>query len=245
MVKKIDKMTKDEVSEILLKSRICKNLDKQHIENIIAKSNLVVYKKNITIFEERQCGSFFFIILSGYVKVIKRYSDGKNPLIISILGMGDSFGEIALLNENKERSLTIVSIHEVSLLKVDHSVFENLYNSSMAFVKNLLQIALERLKHSNEQTKYILLSAKDAKFRVYFVFKMLIKKFASDQIDNEIIDLIIPFNNSELATFACMLKSNFSRLKLKMIEEGVIFELEKGHYQIPRYDQIMKLFEGV
>ena len=55
------------------------------------------YKKDITVVSETDEGSTLFIINKGQVK-ISRTSESKKEVILAILGEGDFFGEMSLLD---------------------------------------------------------------------------------------------------------------------------------------------------
>ena len=66
------------------------------------------------VFFENEEGDFFFMILEGRIKVTILGDDGRE-IILSMLGPGDFFGEMALL-DNEPRSATAIAVEESELL---------------------------------------------------------------------------------------------------------------------------------
>jgi len=162
--------------------------------------------------------------------------------MITLLGKGESFGEMGILQNEKIRSADAYCLGNTIILKISEDIFLNLYNKSSRFVQNLLNIALIWLKNSNQHTKFAMLSSKDSSYRVLFLFKFLIDKFVdNEEIKKDKIELKLAFSDSVLATFAGMLKGNFSRGKKKLIEENLIKDNKKGHYTIYSYNEICKV----
>src|SRR6185436_5381292 len=55
------------------------------------------YPKDTVVFFENEEGDFFFMIIEGRIKVTILGDDGRE-IILSVLGPGDFFGEMALLD---------------------------------------------------------------------------------------------------------------------------------------------------
>jgi CRP/FNR family transcriptional regulator, cyclic AMP receptor protein len=120
------------------------------------------YTKNGIIFLEEEEGAALFIIISGEVKVVRTDDEGKE-VILSILGEGDFFGEMAIL-DGLPRSATVVSIDESELFMIHRRDFLHLIEKSPQVATSLLRELTRRLRKADEQIKS--LSLKDAVGRV-------------------------------------------------------------------------------
>ena len=78
-----------------------------------------------TIFEEGEEGKHLYVIKSGTVEVLRTGPEGT-PELISRLGPGDHFGEMALLGK-APRNATTRAATAVEVLKMDRSSFAALY----------------------------------------------------------------------------------------------------------------------
>ena len=69
-------------------------------DDIVSLARLSIrkhYAKDAVVFFENEEGDFFFMILDGRIKVTILGDDGRE-VILSLLGPGDFFGEMALLD---------------------------------------------------------------------------------------------------------------------------------------------------
>src|SRR6185369_15545724 len=71
--------------------------------------------------EEGAAGNTMFVLQSGRVRITKASKDGTKTL--AILGPGEFFGEMAILN-NKPRTASAQVVEDASLLVIDAKTFE-------------------------------------------------------------------------------------------------------------------------
>ena len=74
------------------------------------------YPKGKMVVIEESLGRTFFLIKSGAVKVTRMNEDGRE-VILAMLGEGDFFGEMALL-DGEGRSANVVTIEDAILLSL-------------------------------------------------------------------------------------------------------------------------------
>ncbi|PYQ21158.1 MAG: Crp/Fnr family transcriptional regulator [Acidobacteria bacterium] len=111
-------------------------------EDITSLAHLALrkrYPKDTVIFFENEEGDFFFTILEGRVKVTILGDDGRE-VILSVLGPGDFFGEMALL-DNEPRSATAIAVEETELLSLDNR----------SITTALIRVLSARLRRANHQ----------------------------------------------------------------------------------------------
>ena len=94
------------------------------------------------IFREGDPSSNFYIIESGEVEVLRKSSENENELVIAVLGQGDFFGEMALL-ENRNRSASIRARTNVELTVMGNKVFQQI-SGTLAPFKDFLADAVRR-----------------------------------------------------------------------------------------------------
>jgi len=104
------------------------------------------YPADRVILIEDTWGNAVYFIASGWVKV-RRLSSGKS-VTLSILGQGDFFGEMAILDESP-RSMDVVALSGVQLLSVPAQRFiQTLFKDSQLHHR-LLQMMVRRLRQTN------------------------------------------------------------------------------------------------
>ncbi len=174
------------------------------------------YTKNGIVFLEEEEGAALFIITSGKVKVVRTDDEGRE-VILSILGEGDFFGEMAIL-DGLPRSATVVSIDQSELFMIHRRDFLHLIEKSPQVAVSLLRELTRRLRKSDEQIKS--LSLKDAVGRVANVILQL----AEDSGKIKKGQVVIPDFplQQDLANMAGTSRETISRTIHQFIREGLL-----------------------
>jgi CRP-like cAMP-binding protein len=107
------------------------------------------YPKDAVVFFENEQGDFFFMILEGRIKVTILGDDGRE-VILSLLGAGDFFGEMALL-DNEPRSATAIAVEDSELLSLHRNDFQSVLTDNRSIMIGLIKILTARLRRANHQ----------------------------------------------------------------------------------------------
>ncbi|HEX9920144.1 MAG TPA: Crp/Fnr family transcriptional regulator [Candidatus Methylomirabilis sp.] len=110
--------------------------------------------KGTILFWENEPGQEMYIIQSGKVKISKKVRDVEKTLVI--LGKGDFFGEMSILN-NKPRSATAEVIEDARLLVIDSQTFEVMVRSNTKIAVRLIKNLATRLQEADHQIENLLL----------------------------------------------------------------------------------------
>ena len=120
------------------------------------------YKKaNIILFEEDP-GDSLFIIKEGKVKITRLSEEGKE-VILSILGEGEFFGEMSLL-DGEARSANVIALADSEVFVLKREEFLNILKDNHQIAISLLEELAYRIRKSDQQIEY--LSLADAENRV-------------------------------------------------------------------------------
>ena len=105
--------------------------------------------KGHTIVEEGLSGDYMYVLADGQVKVTKLSGDGREK-ILELLGPGDFFGEMSLL-DNAVRSASVKSMTETRILALSRNDFlkELRHNPDLAMA--VIQELTRRLRETDEQ----------------------------------------------------------------------------------------------
>src|SRR3990172_4543163 len=87
-----------------------------------------VKKRQIIYFPEEPSQSVFFL-KEGHVKISRTSEDGKE-IILDVIGPGELFGELSLVDENEQRTEIAEAIDEVVICAIDKRDFEELLRRS-------------------------------------------------------------------------------------------------------------------
>jgi NADH dehydrogenase len=94
------------------------------------------------VFREGDPSIGFYIIESGEVEVVRSVPDSGKDTVVAVLGQGDFFGEMALL-ENRNRSASVRARTNIELTVMGSKVFQQI-SSTLAPFKEFLADAVKR-----------------------------------------------------------------------------------------------------
>ena len=107
------------------------------------------FPKDTVVFFENEEGDSFFMILEGRIKVTILGDDGRE-VILTMLGPGDFFGEMALL-DNEPRSATAIAVEETELLSLNRADFQSVLTDNRSISTALIKVLSARLRRANHQ----------------------------------------------------------------------------------------------
>jgi len=107
------------------------------------------YQKGDVVFEENTRGREMFIIHTGRVKI--SINGPAREHVLAVLGPGEVFGEMALVDNSPRSATAVVEQNETDLVVVDHPKFFYLINQQPAFALTLLHILAQRIRELERQ----------------------------------------------------------------------------------------------
>jgi CRP-like cAMP-binding protein len=140
---------KEKAPTLLAGIELFSELNEADLQEIAALAQTRSAPTDTTIFHEGDPADSIFLVVGGRVKVVTTSSDGKE-FILSVLGSGQVFGEMGLL-EAAPRSASVVSITEVELLIINRDDFDHLLTSSPGISRKLMAILSRRLRRANSK----------------------------------------------------------------------------------------------
>lgn len=116
------------------------------MEWLLSVSTQHEYPADRAVLMEDAWGNAVYFIESGWVKVRRHAGDGA--VTLAVLGPGDFFGEMAILDESP-RSTDVVALSPVKLLSVSAQRFiQTLFKDSQLHHR-MLQLMVQRLRFTN------------------------------------------------------------------------------------------------
>ena len=105
------------------------------------------FKAGEIVIAEGTKGTSAFVILSGNAEVIKRWGDRE--VLIAILGEGQVFGEMGLI-EDRPRSATVKASSELKVRIIDRNHFNELLRTKPSVLIPILKSLFERLRQASD-----------------------------------------------------------------------------------------------
>jgi len=192
------------------------DLSNKSLNTIIDKIISRDYNKGEIIIMEEDKGESFFLIGKGIVKVT-RISDKGQEVILAILGEGDFFGEMSLL-DGEGRSANIVAVEDTSALVLSRPEFLSILEKFPQIAIHLLQELTQRIRRSDQQIESLSLSA--AEQRISLTLSRLAEEMGT--IKNGIVTLQHMPYQQDIANMAGTSRETVSRTLKKLENSGII-----------------------
>jgi len=147
--KNFDKKEESEI-DILLKIPLFEGLKKKEMRFILKYLHPREYKVDELIIEENKPGVGMYIILEGKVQIFFK----KGNKTLAVLGRGEFFGEMALLQESP-RSASVKALEQTRLLGLFQpdilGLIDRKPHLGNTVLIHLAQMIAERLRFSNDE----------------------------------------------------------------------------------------------
>ncbi len=138
------------VSPILLRNvPLFSGLENEEIEKLASAATVRTFTKNSVVIREGEHSDSIYLINSGKVKVLISDTEG-HEVILSILGPGDYFGEMSLI-DSQPRSATVVSMEPVHFAVITKPDFDRCLNHNPKIVSHILVELAKRLRSANRK----------------------------------------------------------------------------------------------
>jgi CRP-like cAMP-binding protein len=124
-------------------------LDDRELASIAAVAKARRYAKDDVVFHADESGDIFCLIKEGQVKVTMISPEGKE-IILSLLGPGDFFGEMALL-DNEPRSATIIATEPLEIVTIWRSDFLHILSENFSITQKVLAELSRRLRNASNR----------------------------------------------------------------------------------------------
>ncbi len=179
-------------------------------------------KKSIVFFQDDDSDAFYYIE-QGQVKVQVLCKTGRNNLL-RILGPGDYFGELGLLDE-KPRSTTIETLVDTHLIIISKAQFTQCLTNNNVFSTKLVPTLTERIRSLTDE---LTLSRVN---NAYYCFRTRLYNLATEQ-DNGTYLIENKFTQQEMGEFVGTARENINRFVVALKKGGYIKENAQGQWII-------------
>jgi len=110
------------------------------------------FHRGETLFHVGDLGDALYVVASGHVKIILPPDDGSEPAILTTVGPGGFFGELALL-DGAHRSATAVALDAVTTLILRRDAFDHLVDDQPALRRALLAALAAEIRRLTAQVQ--------------------------------------------------------------------------------------------
>lgn len=192
------------------------SLSDDQLDQILDRHRESSHQADQVIVMEQDWGESIYLLCDGLAKVRTYTADG-DEVVMSLLGGGDVFGEMAAL-EGGTRSADVVALTPLRLVKMRVPPFTALLEQEAVFALALAKLEASRLRDLNRR---FALQTADATTRLLDSLAYLASK-SSKQNDPQAS--IPPLAQLEIALIAGLARETASRTLSKLRTRGTIVE---------------------
>lgn len=125
------------------------SLPENEIDHLVGVLRKRDYSEGALLFKEGEPGGRFSLIVQGQIEIFKIIDENRERLL-SLLGPGDTFGEMSLLDEDGLRTASARARTDVNLLEMEREDFEALMHRQPVLSSWLLRKMLVRLRNAQD-----------------------------------------------------------------------------------------------
>jgi CRP/FNR family transcriptional regulator, cyclic AMP receptor protein len=100
------------------------------------------------VFQENEPGAEMYVILQGQVEIRKKTGGGSSKTL-SVLGKGDLFGEMAII-ERKPRSAAAMATQPTRLLVMNEGLYGTMVETNPDFARKMIRLLSDRIRKANQ-----------------------------------------------------------------------------------------------
>jgi CRP/FNR family transcriptional regulator, cyclic AMP receptor protein len=146
--------TQAEKRQLLQQHYLLGRLSGSEIDSLLAYARVERFAAGREIFAKGSPGNAMYAVLRGTLRMSAPGATGKE-IVLNIIGPGEVFGEIALL-DGLERTADAIAMSECELLVLDRRDVMPVLEKRADICMMLLKILCERLRRTSEQVEDLL-----------------------------------------------------------------------------------------
>ena len=204
----------------------------EQLEQLLDRHRETTHQAEQLIVMEQDWGESLFLIRSGLAKVRTYTADG-DEVVMSLLGEGDIFGEMAVL-DGATRSADVVALTPLRLIKLRTAPFAALLQQNAPFALALARLEASRLRDLNQR---FALQSGDATTRLLDALAYLARKSSAEGDPTALIPLLA---QKEIALVAGLARETASRTLSKLRTRGTVTVAESGAFQLTDLQPLVK-----
>jgi CRP/FNR family cyclic AMP-dependent transcriptional regulator len=124
-------------------------LSDRELDVVRAVASEKTYPKTAVVLTEGEMGDSLYMIQSGKVKVVIGDEEGRE-IILKILGPGDFFGEMSMIDK-QPRSASVTTIEPSVFLVLTHAAFEKCVEQCPPIANMVMQILAQRVREADRK----------------------------------------------------------------------------------------------
>jgi len=201
--------------------KILEEIDTDLKERLLEGHRLLEIPAGHQLIFQSDWGADVYVVSKGVAKARCLTMEG-DEVVLALIGLGALIGDLALLSPKPVRTVDVVAITAMSLLKLRHGVFEDILKSSPALTQALSYLQVRRLTSLGNR---LMVMHEDATTRVLATLLDLARLSSPDGDPCQPIPAI---SQQEIATIAGLSRGSTSTLITKLRGNGTLEQTPEG-----------------
>ncbi len=224
--------------EFLAKHDLLGHLTPEELDRLLAPARVERLDEGRVLFRKGDPGDRLYVVLAGRISIGTTSEEGKE-VVFNVLGRGEVFGEIALL-DGKARTADATAMAECHLLVLDRSDFMPFLESHPEVAARLIAVLCERVRWVSESYEDALFMDLPARLA-----KRLLRLAESygEPAEESAIRIEFPLSQQELAKMAGVSREAVNKVMRAWQTQGLIAH-DHSHVTIldePRLKRLVEL----
>lgn len=223
---------REETRAVLARHFLLKHLDDEELDQLLKFAKIRRARPGEVLFQKGDPGDGLLAILKGRVKISTISAEGKE-VVLNILGPGELFGEIALI-DGKDRSADATVMENAELVVIDARDFLPFLEERPDLTTRLLVMLCERVRWVNdlyEDAVFMHLPARLAKHLI-----RLGETFGVES-DDGTLRISLKLSQQDLGNLMGTTRESVNKQMRAWMEDGVV-EVDSGYITIRNRDQL-------
>ena len=140
---------------VLRQHPIFRELEPDALDQLCRYAKPTSLKRGATIFSKGDPGSSLYAVISGTVKISVSSTDGRNA-ILNLIGPGEIFGEVAVL-DGGERTADATASTNCEILVIDRREFLPFVKQQPVLAMKFIELLCDRLRWTSDQVEQVIL----------------------------------------------------------------------------------------
>ncbi|MET0509904.1 MAG: Crp/Fnr family transcriptional regulator [Burkholderiaceae bacterium] len=211
-------MAQDENKAFLKRVPLFSGLTDGQIERLAAGSVRRNFPKGRTIVAEGEPSQSLYVLLSGRAKVQRSDTEGKE-VILSVLGPGECFGEMSLIDD-APRSASVITLESSDFMSIAKESFKAILASSPEICLRIMKGLVKRLRDADKKIETLAL------LDVYGRVARVLLDFSEEVGNDRVVKNKLP--RQEIAKMIGASREMVSRVMKGLETEGYIVPMPEG-----------------
>ena len=169
-------------------------LDQEQISEVAAHTHRREFARGVTLFHQDMPGTMMYMIESGSVRVVSIGHTGQE-LTLNVLGPGDIFGELSIL-DGEHRSATAITLAPTVVWLLSQADLSRFMNEYSPVNQAMIQLLVDRVRLTARSLEAM--TFQDVLGRL--AFELLSLADRSGKPSEQGIEITIPLTQVDLAT---------------------------------------------